>query len=145
MAKRRETKAAVTQIPTAHLAEARKLAAVIYGAWVERCAMALRAKFEDGTLRGFVSGDAGSSPLFRLQDECEKRFIRSPQDAAIVLLGASRSSLAPAEADFDRPEHIATVAMAVDVLNRARANGWSKPQDGEEPTFKANRKARRAA
>jgi hypothetical protein len=114
----------------------REAAKIVYQGAVQRIATALRPRFESGELRGWIEGDEriarrGNPPTWKIERECTRRFIRSIREAGIVLLAAPDDTLAPAANDFDRPEHVATTAMAQDVLRYARAQGWTKPRPGE--------------
>jgi hypothetical protein len=131
---------------------------VFYPAAVEKVATALRPRFESGELRGWISGDADRysgrrlDPLTKIEFECERRWVTTPVRA----LGAL--AMSPNKTGTSADEWVwnatdlsctlrgaASIAMARDVLAFARERGWSKPQKGEEPAFKAQRQARRAA
>jgi hypothetical protein len=122
----------------------------VYPRAVEAVATALRKRFESGELRGWIDADAelkGTTlaPLWRLERECGRKYIKTP----IRALGVLRFS-PHADANRWRWDEFkgcllsaAEEAMARDVLHFARTRGWSKPQRGEELTFK--RSTRRAA
>lgn len=123
---------------------------------VELVATALRGRFEAGELRGWIEGEDDRDgvakvpmpPLWRLEKECARRFIKTPLRAlAVVQFSPNAGVECPWSWDkADGGEFLlgaAETAMAWDVLHFARAHGWSKPRRGEYPPFK--RSTRRAA
>lgn len=126
---------------------------ILYPRAVEAVATALRKRFEAGELRGWVDGDADRytgrrlDPQTKIENECARRWIKTPVRALGVL--ATSSNRQGTEADewvwnstdlACTLQGAACIAMALDVLQYARKQGWSRPQKGE-----ITPKARRAA
>lgn len=123
---------------------AREAAKIVYEAAVARVANRLRARFESGELRGWMPGDGetrngrmvnGKPPMWKIEDQCERLFLKSIREVAMALLVMDGPGFEEAMHDFERPEHIAAPTMALDVLHFARQQGWSKPLKGETPKF----------
>jgi hypothetical protein len=97
----------------------------------------LRASFESGELRGWISGDGdqvwgprSDPPFFKLEDITERRICRTMAQACLVLAvspSAAWSEWAPAE----NVRQQASSAAARDVLLLARRLGWSRRLRGE--------------
>lgn len=109
----------------------------------------LRPRFESGELRGFIDADdqrpAGwDAPMHRVERACERHFIRSPEAALLVLTCAGKTKghqWSWNQVSSHSMRGAASARMAADVLDLARARGWSRPQPMEDPAPRRKRSA----
>jgi hypothetical protein len=108
---------------------------------VERIARALRRRFESGELRANTDEDYARSardpsvvlPMWKIEEECEKRFIVT-QEAALLVHSASPRRRGVERFDWRGKEGgpslqgSAAMAMALDVLAYAKGKGWTERQ-----------------
>jgi hypothetical protein len=108
---------------------------------VERIARALRRRFESGELRANTDDDYARSardpsfvcPMWKLEEECERRFIGSQESALLVHAGSPRRR-GVERFDWRGKEGgpsllgSAAIAMALDVLAFAKGKGWTEPK-----------------
>lgn len=103
-----------------------------YGTAVARMAAELRPRFESGELREWREGDheayynkgRGEPPFIRIENECRRRFVGELGQLAHLVLAVSPSTRKTYDSAQADPVFAADDAMALDVLEYARAQGW---------------------
>jgi hypothetical protein len=121
-----------------------------YADVVKAVATLLRPRFESGELRGLTNDDAERTsplakrkfvpPLWRIEKECSRLFIRSPEAALLVLrFGSSRANGGGGltwtwdEVSYCSLSGVAAGIMARDVVVYARSKRWYTPAADEDP------------